>query len=125
MPTFVLMLIVANTDLRLLRWLSATFTGESIFSQSLSQRNWSKKTCYSWRLFEGRAAQILERIKPYLICKREQAEVGLAYRTLREQGSKGRKLTFGDIKDRDVFRNRIRVLNGSETSDATREMSNG
>jgi hypothetical protein len=113
-PMYVLTLIVANTDLRLIRWLSETFTGQSYFSHSESQRRWSKKTCHSWRLFEKRAAVVLEKCLPYFIIKREQADVGLAYRALRDQGSKGRKLTPIDISEREEFRKQIRSLNGSK-----------
>lgn len=129
MPLFVLTLVVANTDMRLLRWLSETFTGEHIFSQSAKQRSfrasWSKKTCYSWRLFEKRAAQVLERVRPYLICKREQADTALAYRALRDCGSKGHKLTLSDIQERDIFRDKMRALNGSKISGVTQETTNG
>jgi hypothetical protein len=113
-PMFVLTLIVANTDLRLIRWLSETFTGQSYFSHSESQRKWSNKTCHSWRLFEKRAAVVLEHCLPYLIIKRDQADVGLAYRAIRDLGSKGRKLTAVDISDREEFRSKIRSLNGSK-----------
>src|ERR1700685_3137983 len=77
MYNFVLTLIVANTDLRLLAWLSRTFSGENLFR---GKGNWGNKPCYSWRLFEKRAAVVITRIMPYLICKREQAEIALAYR---------------------------------------------
>lgn len=113
-PQYVLTLIVANTDLRLIHWLNEKFTGQSYFSHSESQRKWSKKTCYSWRLSEKRAAIVLERCLPYFIMKRQQAEIGLAYRALRDQGSKGRKLTLVDIQERESFRSNIRVLNGSK-----------
>ena len=118
-PMYVLTLIVANTDLRLIRWLSNTFTGQSYFSHSESQRKWSKKTCHSWRLFEKRAAVVLEHCLPYLIIKRDQADIGLAYRALRDLGSKGRKLTLVDISEREGFRSAIRSLNGSKHEEGT------
>lgn len=101
----------ANTDLRVMKWLTETFGGNVYFSHSESQRRWSKKVCHSWRVFEDRAAVILEHCLPFLICKRAQAEVGLAYRELRKQGSKGRKVTEGDIAARDACYQQIRELN--------------
>ena len=101
----------ANTDLRLMKWVTDTFGGSTYFSHSESQRKWSKKVCHSWRVFEDRAAVILEHCLPYLICKRAQAEIALAYRELRKAGSKGRKLVNDDIAARDACYAQIRELN--------------
>jgi len=123
MPQFLLTVLVANTDLRLIAWLSATFCGLNYHAaNSNGSSGWGKKPCYSWRVFEKRAATILERVIPYLICKREQAEVALAYRALREQGSKGVKLTLTDIEKRNELRNKVRALNGSKISDVDQEI---
>jgi hypothetical protein len=125
MPQFVLTLIVANTDMRLISWLSETFTGEHYYSNSGSLFGWTKKTCFSWRMYEKRAITILERVRPYLICKGEQADVAFAYRKLRDQGSKGRKLTLVDIKERTQLRNKICKLNGTTISQEDQEIANG
>jgi hypothetical protein len=111
-PQFVLTLVVANTDLRLMEWLSRTFTGTVYFSQSLSQRTKCNKICHSWRVFDERAAVLLEHCLPYFIIKREQAEVGLSYRELRRMGSKGRRLVTGDIEAREVLYQKLKELNG-------------
>lgn len=113
-PSFILTLIVANTDLRLMEWLTRTFTGNVYFSQSAKTRFKCNKVCHSWRHFEDRAATILEHCLPYLIMKRDQAEIGLAYRELRKLGSKGRKLTATDIELREEFRGRMRSLNSGD-----------
>ena len=115
-PNYVLTLIVAGTDYRLMRWLVGTFTGNVYFSQSKNMRIKSKKTCHSWRIFDDRAGAVLERCSPYMIIKKEQAEVALAYRALRRLGSKGRKLTDEDISMRDEFYTTIRSLNGADRS---------
>jgi hypothetical protein len=116
-PDYVLTLIVANTDLRLIRWLCETFGGSFYFSHPKSRQKVSNRVCHSFRLFEKRAAVVLARIMPYLICKREQAEVGLAYRVLRDLGSKGRKLTPEDLKARAGFREQMQNLNSSQSCD--------
>jgi len=113
-PCFVLTVIVANTDLRLMEWLSRTFTGNVYFSQSAKSRFRSHKICHSWRQFEERAAVILEHCMPYFIMKKEQAEIGLAYREIRKMGSKGRKLTSADIQMREEMRSKMRNLNSGD-----------
>lgn len=119
-PNYVLVLIVANTDLRLMEWLTRTFAGNVYFSHSVSRRQWSKKVCHTWRCFEDRASTILEHCLPYMIMKKQQAEIGIAYRELRKLGSKGRKLTPGDIQARDEYYKQIRVLNSGVSPDADR-----
>ena len=108
MPQFVLTLVIGNTDLRLIRWLSETFSGEHYI---IPDNKLSKKIGYSWRVHEKRAAILLEHCMRYMICKRDQAEIALAYRALRDQGSKGRKLTLVDVQGRDELRNKLCTLN--------------
>jgi len=73
-----------------------------------------RKICFTWRQYEGRAAEIIRHILPYLIMKREQAEIALAYRELREQGSKGRRLEPVDLEMREELRNQMRSLNSGD-----------
>ena len=119
-PQYVLTLIVANTDPRLICWLQGNFGGYNTYSHSLGSRLarehgcHARKACFSWRQHEERAAEIIRHIMPNLIMKREQAEVALAYRELRKQGSKGRKLTSVDIDAREVLRQEMRSLNSGD-----------
>jgi hypothetical protein len=119
-PNYVLTLIVANTDPRLICWLSDTFTGYSTFSHSAGSRLSiekgvvKRKVCFSWRQYEERAAEIIRHIIPYLIMKREQAEIALAYREIRKAGSKGRRLNAGDLEVREELRQKMRSLNSGD-----------
>lgn len=110
-PQYVLTLIVANTDMRLIEWLASTFGGSFYFSHSEKTRFRSNKVCTSWRQHEDRAATLLAHCLPYMIIKREQAEVALAYRELRKLGSKGRKISAEELASREAFRSRIHTLN--------------
>jgi hypothetical protein len=108
LPQHILTVSVANTDMRLHKWLSDTFTG-TVYIVGI--RGGVNKQCHSWKVHEQRAATLLEKCMPYFIMKREQAEVALAYRALRDQGSKGRKLTNDDVQARDGMYRKIRSLN--------------
>lgn len=119
-PQYILTLIVANTDPRLIAWLQGIFGGYNAYSHSSSSRFSTehgvikRKICFSWRQHEERAAEIIRHIVPYLIMKREQADVALAYREIRKAGSKGRKLTDVDIEMREEMRQKMRSLNSGD-----------
>lgn len=115
-PSFTMSLLVANTDMRLINWLSKTFTGDFIYSHSVSQRTKCNKACFTWRLFEARAAQVIRRILPYMLCKRDQGEIALAWRELKESRPRTARLTSDELEARNDLRNKIRVLNGSEVA---------
>lgn len=119
-PNYVLTLIVANTDPRLMCWLHDLFGGYSTYSHSASSRLAQqyrvvkRKVCFSWRQHEERAAEIIRHILPYLIMKKDQAELALAYRELRKMGSKGRRLTSVDLEMREDLRLKMRSLNSGD-----------
>jgi len=119
-PNYVLMLIVANTHPLLIKWLCDTFPATAVYSHSSRSRMevacgvQHRKPCFSWRQFEERAAIIIERILPYLIMKKDQAKVALAYRELRKAGSKGRKVTAEDLAAREEMRSKMRELNSGD-----------
>ena len=117
---YVLTLIVANTDPRLMCWLCDTFTGHALFSHSAQSRMAQqyrvvkRKTCFSWRQFEERAAEIIRHIMPYLIMKRDQAEIALAYREIRKSGVRGRRVTPENLDAREALRLEMRALNSGD-----------
>src|ERR1700747_2590374 len=71
---WVLRVSVANTDIRLIIWLLEKFGGG--FSTGKNKRP-NQKDHYQWRLDSKRAEPILRAALPYLILKREQAELAL------------------------------------------------
>jgi hypothetical protein len=118
-PQYVLTLVVANTDPRLICWLNDNFGGHSYVRQFATAGSVLSRQCgvinrkdvMSWRQFEERAAEIIRHIMPYMIIKREQAEIALAYREIRKSGSKGRKVTADDLTVRESLRQSMCSLN--------------
>ena len=64
-------LIVINTDLRLLEWIESNYGG-SIKSRT---KYINRKQCYNWVLFSFNAANLLKNCLPYLIVKKQRAEI--------------------------------------------------
>lgn len=69
---------VVNTDKRLIDWLKNTFGGLVYTRNSLKNPAW--KTKYEWILEKAKIPPICEVILPYLICKKEQAELMIKFR---------------------------------------------
>lgn len=62
-------IIVSNTNLELLEWLTDNFGGSYYTSKKPSDRY---KQCYAWSLVGRNAIELGKRLEPYLIVKREQ-----------------------------------------------------
>lgn len=69
---------VVNTDVRLIRWLEQNFGGLVYSRTSKLNPNW--KTKWEWVVEKAGTTKILSLVLPYLIIKREQAELGLELR---------------------------------------------
>lgn len=67
---------IANTDPRLSQWCKSVFGGIIVFRDMGPK--W--KDAYTWSATEKRAEAILRRVLPFLLLKRAQADVALAYR---------------------------------------------
>jgi len=71
-------LYVVNTDKRLIQWLHQTFGGLVYSRNSLKNPHW--KTKFEWVVVTGDILNLTEAILPFLICKREQAEIMIKFR---------------------------------------------
>jgi hypothetical protein len=71
-------LYVVNTDERLIKWLQENFTGLTYSRTSPKNPKWKMK--YEWVARKSEILPICEAIYPFLICKREQAEVMIKFR---------------------------------------------
>jgi hypothetical protein len=69
---------VVSTDVRLIRWLEQNFGGLVYSRQSKLHPEW--KTKWEWVVDKAGTTKVLSLVLPYLIIKREQAELGLALR---------------------------------------------
>ena len=69
-----LKLVVVNTDMAPLQFISSIFGGNII---KTSHRPGLRKSLFQWALYGATAAYALTHILPYLICKKERAELAI------------------------------------------------
>lgn len=71
---------VSNTDRRLLDWLAERFGGTvRVMWRSQQEVRPNERVCYSWQRDCRQCREVLEAALPYLISKREQARVAIAF----------------------------------------------
>lgn len=100
---------VANTSVKLMNWLKATFGGNIRFYQ---KQQLNRRPCMRWAWTEGCAEKLLLGCLPYFIIKREQAEVGLTFRELkRSNGGAGRRLSQKAVAERSAMHDAMKNLN--------------
>ena len=79
--------LVANTDLRLISWLQTHFGGRIDFES----RTPPQKNLWHWTTSSHSLTELLEAVLPFLVIKRDRAELMLAYRaTLAPRAQKTR-----------------------------------
>jgi hypothetical protein len=102
---------VANTFAGLSEWLKVTFGG-SIWTGNKNHAKW--KPVFMWVVGSRHAALVLERCYPYMIVKREQALVGMAFQATIRTVRKGqpRQRDQEDLQQQYVFRDQLSQLNG-------------
>ena len=77
-PNFRHRILVVNTDERMIRWLLANFSG--LYYARTSKKNPHWKLKYEWILVKSDIIPLCEALIPYLICKKEQAELMISLR---------------------------------------------
>lgn len=88
--SYLIVVKVANTDVRLVDWLKATFGGY-VMDDSGRQNRGNRKICYQWTIKSKKALHFLELIRPYLKIKDRQAKIAIILQKL--------KFTYGQNKD--------------------------
>lgn len=89
---------VGNTDLRLLQWIQVRFGGSVKIERRM---NTSHQTVWRWIAHVDNLEEMLAAVLPYLVIKRDQAELLLAYRkTLAPTicGHRARGVIAADVK---------------------------
>ena len=86
-------LSLTNTDYRLLSWISTTFGGKVY--KAVGCKTTTKKNVWRWQANPNESKAILEGCLPYFIVKREQAEIGIAFKNLCEQQKASREVVRG------------------------------
>lgn len=74
--SYSLNIAIVNTDYRLVNWLEENFEG-SVRTTKPQQENWKDK--FEWRMGGYSAYKLLRKVRPFLIIKAEQAEVGINF----------------------------------------------
>jgi hypothetical protein len=70
-------LTITNTDERLLKWLVDHVGGTIHVRKSIKGR----KQCFSWRVYASVIDEIVPKVLPYLICKKDEAMVIMKFRS--------------------------------------------
>jgi len=103
-------MIVANTNMKLLTALQESFGGKIWLVNRRDDGNW--KDGYRLQWFGQDAADLLEKIAPYLIIKGEQASYALAALALRNsEGGKGKRKSEEAVIYLNEVADKIKALN--------------
>ena len=108
--------IISNTNVPFIEWLKSTFGGSVYFVKYEKCKHLGKKQVMRWQVNDRKAELILSRCLEYMIIKKPQAEVGLAFMKLkRQKGAAAGKspLSPEEISQRDFMRSEIQRLNQS------------
>jgi hypothetical protein len=105
---------IYNTDLRLIEALLDRTGGGVVYTHTRQPRENHKKTAYSWRMRVSEIKLWLPELLPWLVCKREQAELLLRAMELKTTmaPTRGRSLEQ-TIAQRDMVRSEIANIAGS------------
>ena len=79
-PRYMPNVCVINIQLELINWLKKQWGG-SVNTRNRNMKRWKSnwRTCYRWRLNQGRIVEFLTAIRPYMIVKRRQADLMIEY----------------------------------------------
>ncbi len=113
-------LAIVNTDPRLAQWFCGRFGGTVHRQDPPANKRWKPK--YTWQCGGARAETLIAAIEPFLVLKREQAQIVLAMRAIgRHRGGgtgKGpRPLTDEVVEKREELKQRLHLLNARGTAE--------
>jgi hypothetical protein len=109
-PRYVLTITIVNTSHDLMEWLIERFGG---FAKARKRAQVHHKLTYAWSYANSKAADVLRVIRPYLVIKGRQADVGIELIENWETGRKGRgtKTSAKEVSRREMLTMKIRELN--------------
>lgn len=99
-----LIVSVANSDPKLINWLTSNFGG---FVAQTVANPLSTRPCFTWRLANTRAATLLEQCLPYFIIKLDQAQIALAFQNT--MTNRGTRVPVEVVEQREKFRLALKV----------------
>jgi len=116
-PAHTLHVNIGNSSPVLIQWLFSSFGGSVHARKEKPDVAYHRMPFWNWCLREAQAEAVLRRCLPYLMIKLEQAKIGLAFRDLKNLGT--RKFTRVDaeqLRQRDEMYNKIHLLNSPSLS---------
>ncbi len=87
--TYKVRLRVSNTNKEIIEWLYKSFGGSFYVSRRENNLNKNHKVAYDWAIADQKAKIFLEKIKPYLKIKKEQAEIAIKVAKLKDRQRSG------------------------------------
>jgi hypothetical protein len=113
-----LVVTIANCDIRLLNWCRENFDGCVYRSRPDSPGVGAKyqrprRAYFAWIVGNAKAAHMLDKCMPYFICKKEQAEIALAFQKTVSRRNHTRwkgGLPSGLYEEREAFRLELQRL---------------
>jgi hypothetical protein len=109
--TYELIVTVTNTNMALLEWIAERY-GDYIYRTGFGSARPNCKQAYHWRVSGPKCGPILEAVFPFLIIKREQAELGLAFiKTIPDRNPGRRGYPDHIVAVRKACADRCKVLN--------------
>lgn len=119
-PRYVLRITITNTSMDLMNWLCENFEGGR---RSKPRSNPIHKKTYDWIYDNGKAIEILKLIRPYLIVKQRQANLGIEFIQNWEypKGGQGSMVPEHEVARREKCWLAMRFLNQVGNTAATTE----
>jgi hypothetical protein len=101
---FILQITISNTCVPLLLEIQKHYGG------NVSGRR--NGLCYSWSMTSKPAAEILKKMLPYLIVKKEQAEIAIEFQARKEHGGywRDKQITEKELEIRREYMNKLKEL---------------
>jgi hypothetical protein len=119
-PRYVLRITITNTSMDLMQWLTENFGGGRRAKQRSKQIH---KPTFDWIYDNGKAIEILELVKPYLVVKKRQADIGIEFISEWEypKGGQGSQTPPHEVARREKCWLTMRMLNQLGSTAATTE----
>jgi hypothetical protein len=108
-PVYVPCLSISNTSRKLVPWIRTRIGGS--LSLSLRKRGERFRTCYNIQVYPSNLADLLPRIIPFLVVKREQAKTLSEFLETTRHGAAAYHLTKQERQARLLLYARLKSLN--------------
>ena len=95
---------VSGTDKRLMDWLEENFGGKAYMYEAKGNRRRS----YSWRNRANDAYKLLKIVKPYLVFKTEQADLGIEFYEKNKNRVQGERVPMWLVSRREEYYQRMK-----------------